>query len=79
MIIFGECLLVFTSESFRLSFYLTCKDHHETIIFPIVLRLYACETWRVALKELFTLRKYENRVLKRIVAPTREEDTERWI
>jgi hypothetical protein len=45
---------------------------YRTIILPIV--LYRCETWSLALGEEHRLRVFENRVLRRIFGPRREED-----
>jgi hypothetical protein len=36
--------------------------------------LYGCETWSLTLKEEHRLRVSENRVLRRIFGPKREED-----
>jgi hypothetical protein len=36
--------------------------------------LYECETWSLTLKEENRLRVYENRVLRRIFGPKRQED-----
>jgi hypothetical protein len=36
--------------------------------------LYGCETWSLALKEEHRLTVFENRVLRRIFGPKREED-----
>jgi hypothetical protein len=44
---------------------------HRTIIFPVV--LYGCETWSVTLREEHRLRVFENRVLRRIFGPKRDE------
>jgi hypothetical protein len=44
---------------------------YKNIILPVVLR--ACETWSVALREEHGLRVSENRVLRRIFRPKREE------
>jgi hypothetical protein len=41
------------------------------MILPVV--LYWCETWSVTLKEEHRLRVFENRVLRRIVGPKRNE------
>jgi hypothetical protein len=43
------------------------------IIFPVV--LYRCETWSLTLREKHRLRVYENRVLRRIFEPKRDEET----
>jgi hypothetical protein len=44
---------------------------YKTIILPVV--MYACETWSLALREKHRLRVSENRVLKRIFGPKRNE------
>jgi hypothetical protein len=36
--------------------------------------LYGCETWSLTLKEEHGLRAFENRVLRRIFGPKKEED-----
>jgi hypothetical protein len=40
--------------------------------------LYGCETWSLTLKEEHRLRVLENRVLKRIFGPKREEVAGGW-
>jgi len=40
--------------------------------------LYGCETWSLTLRQEYRLRVLENRVLKRIFGPKREEVTEEW-
>ena len=45
----------------------------RTIILPIV--LYGCETWLLTLREERRLRLFENRVLRRIFGPKRDEVT----
>jgi hypothetical protein len=49
---------------------------YKTIILPLV--LYGCETWSVTLREEHRLRVLENRVLRRIFGPTRDEVTGKW-
>jgi hypothetical protein len=49
---------------------------HKTIIPPLV--LYGCETWSLTLREEHRLRVLENRVLRRISGPKRDEVTEEW-
>ena len=44
---------------------------YRTIILPVV--LYGCETWSLTLREERRLRVFENRVLKRIFGPKRDE------
>jgi hypothetical protein len=46
---------------------------YKTIILPVV--LYACETWYLILREEHRLRVFENRVLRRIFGPKRDEMT----
>jgi hypothetical protein len=45
---------------------------YKTEILPVV--LYGCETWSPTLREEQRLRVFENRVLRRIFGPKREED-----
>jgi hypothetical protein len=40
--------------------------------------LYGCETWSLTLREEHRLRGFENRVLRRIFGPKRDEVTEAW-
>jgi hypothetical protein len=40
--------------------------------------LYGCETWSLALREEQRLRVFENRVLRRIFGPKRDEVTGEW-
>jgi hypothetical protein len=49
---------------------------HRTTIFPVV--LYGCETWSLTLREKRRLRMYENRVLRRVYWPKRDEVTGEW-
>jgi hypothetical protein len=46
------------------------------IILPVV--LYWCETWSLTLREEHRLRVFENRVLRRIFGPKRDEVTAEW-
>jgi hypothetical protein len=45
---------------------------YKTVILPVV--LYGCETWSFTLREEHRLRVSENRMLRRIFGPKREED-----
>jgi hypothetical protein len=49
---------------------------NETIILSVV--LYGCETWYVTLRGENRLRVFENRVLRRIFGPKRDEVTGEW-
>jgi hypothetical protein len=44
---------------------------YRTTILPAV--LYGCENWSLTLKEELRLRVFENRVLRRIFGPKRDE------
>jgi hypothetical protein len=46
------------------------------IILPVV--LYGCETWSLTLREEHRLMVFENRVLRRIFGPKRDEVTGEW-
>ena len=46
------------------------------MILPVV--LYGCETWSLTLREERRLRVFENRVLRRIFGPKRDEVTGEW-
>jgi hypothetical protein len=54
------------SKNFKIRIY-------KTIILPVV--LYGCETWCLSLREEHRLRVFENRVLRRIFGPKRDEVT----
>jgi hypothetical protein len=45
---------------------------YKTVILPVV--LYGCKTWSLTLGEEHRLRVFENRVLRKIFGPKREED-----
>jgi hypothetical protein len=49
---------------------------YKTIILPVV--LYGCETWSLTLREEHRLRVFENRVLRRIFGPKRNEVPGEW-
>jgi len=49
---------------------------YRTIILPVV--LYGCETWSLTLREERRLRIFENRMLRRIFGPKRDEVTGEW-
>jgi hypothetical protein len=49
---------------------------YKTIILRVF--LYGCETWSLPLREQHRLRVFENRVLRRIFGPNRNEVTEEW-
>jgi hypothetical protein len=46
---------------------------YKTIILPVV--LYGCETWSLTLRQEHRLRVFENRVLRRMFGPKRDQVT----
>jgi hypothetical protein len=53
---------------------LLCSN--QTIILPVI--LHGCETWSVTLREEHRLRVFENRVLRGMFGPKRDEVTGEW-
>jgi hypothetical protein len=49
---------------------------YRTITFPVV--LYGCETWSLTLMVESRLSVFENRMLRRIFGPKRDEATKEW-
>jgi hypothetical protein len=49
------------------------QDIYRTIILPVV--LYGCEAWSLTLREESRLRVCENRLLRRVFGPKRDEVT----
>jgi hypothetical protein len=52
------------------------KTFRSIIILPVV--LYGCETWSLTLRAECRLRVFENKVLRRIFGPERDEVTGEW-
>jgi hypothetical protein len=68
-------LLLFSPKSFYLPVSYKKKlkiKLYKTVILPVV--LYECETWSLILRKEHRLRVSENRVLRKIFGPKREED-----
>jgi hypothetical protein len=51
-------------------------DIYRNIILPVA--LYGCETWSLTLREEHRLRVFENRALRRVFGPERDEVTGEW-
>jgi hypothetical protein len=49
---------------------------YKTIILTVV--LYGCETWSLTLREAHRLRVFENRVLRKIFGPKRDDMIRDW-
>jgi len=58
----------YLSENIKIKVYITI----------ICVFLYGCETWFLTLREGHRLRMFENRVLRRIFGPKRDEVTGKW-
>jgi len=69
-------LLLFGTESFVFQFAIQKVKKikiYRTIIVPVV--LYGCETWSLTLRKERRLKVFENRALKRVFEPKRDEVT----
>jgi hypothetical protein len=62
-----------TLSSCLLSKNIKIRKIYKIIVLPVV--LYGCETWSLTLREEHRLRVLENRVLRRISGPKRDEVT----
>ena len=71
----SKCLISFGLESFVFQFAIQNLKFkiYRTIIFPVV--LCGCEIWSLTLREERRLMVFENRVLRRIFGPKRDEVT----
>ena len=49
---------------------------HKTLVLPVV--LYGCATWSLTLREECRLRVFENRVLRRVYGPKKNEVKGEW-
>ena len=49
---------------------------YKTVILPVI--LYACETWILTLREEKRLQVFENKVLRKIFGPKRDDQTGEW-
>jgi hypothetical protein len=68
-------LLLFGAESFALQFAIQKYKitEYRTLITPVV--LCGCKTWSFSFREERRLRVFENRVLRKIFGPQRDEVT----
>jgi hypothetical protein len=67
------CLLPFGPERFV---FRPAVYECNTVILPVV--LYGCETWSFTLREEHRLRVFENRALRRMFGPKKNEVTGEW-
>jgi len=79
MLAASATVAVYVSPAF-IRVYFNCSNLkikiYRTVILPVV--LYGCETCSLTLQEERKLRVYENRVLRRIFGPRRDEVTGEW-
>ena len=54
----------------------SCRWFDSSIILPVF--LYGCETWSLTLRDERRLRVFENRVVRRVFGPKRDEVTGEW-
>ena len=52
------------------------KTKHRTVILPVV--VYGCETWSLTLREEGRLKVFEDRMMRRVFWPKRDEVTGVW-
>ena len=71
-----RCLLLFGTESFVLLSKNIKIKIYRTMILPAV--LFGCETWSLTLSEERRLRVFEDRVLRGIFGPKKDEVTGEW-
>jgi len=73
-----ECLLLLSAETFVFQFAIQKLKIkiYRTIILPAV--LYGCETWLLTLREEHRLKVLENRALRRIFVPKKDEVIKEW-
>jgi len=64
------------SMCFTLIVHAVYSSIYRTTILPVV--LYGCETWSLTLRDERRLRVLENRVLRRVFGPKRDEVTGEW-
>ena len=71
-------MLLFGAESFLFQFAIQKLKIkiYRTIMLPVV--LYGCESWLLTLRDERRLRVLENRVLRRVFEPKRDEVTGEW-
>jgi hypothetical protein len=71
-------LLSFGAEYFAFQFAVQKYKFrmYRTVVLPVV--FFGCETWSLALREERKLWVFENRVLRRIFGPKRDELTGEW-
>ena len=73
-----ECLLSFSTETFVSQFAIQKFKDSDIQNYNSACCFYGCETWSLTLREEQRLRVFENRVLRRLFGPRRDEVTSEW-
>jgi hypothetical protein len=71
-------LLLFGAECCVFQFGIQKFKEQDIQNYNIALVLYGCETWSLTLRDERRLRVFENRVLRRVFGPRRDEVTGEW-
>ena len=71
-------MLSFGAESFIFQFAIQKFKDQDIQNYNFAVASYGCEIWSLTLREERWLRVFENRVLRRIFGPKRDEVTEEW-
>jgi len=75
--IFGVCVSIRRGLNIQFIICITVFfSFHKTVIIPVVLD--GCETWSITIRKEHRLRVFENRLLRRIFVPKREEIAGGW-
>jgi len=69
---------LFSAESYVFQFAIKIFKDQYIQNYKFACFLYGCETWLLTLREEHRLGVFENRVLKRIFGPKRDEETREW-
>jgi len=71
-------LLSFSAEFFVFQFAFQIFKDYDIQNYNLPVSVYGCETWSLTLREGSRLRVFENRVLRIIFGPKRDEVTREW-
>ena len=71
-------MLSFGAESFVFQFAIQKFNDKDIKNYYFAVILYGCETWSLTLREERRLRVFENKLLRKIYGPKRDEVTGEW-
>ena len=66
-------MILFSIESFVFQFAIPKYKDYDTQNYNFAVVLYGCETWSLTFRKKRRMRFFENRVLRRICGPKRDE------